>query len=155
MRLRGEGSVMEEKQIFEIENGRLIRYYGRESHVKVPEGVTSVAPGAFPSRDRYFYGGMYRDFFFEDDGDFKGVQSVEIPEGVMELEDDTFKHIESLCEVILPASLRRIGSGAFSHSGFSMEELPDTVEEIGEGAFEHCMRLHSFRIPPRMASSIS
>lgn len=39
------------KKVFEIENGVLVKYHGSNPNVNIPEGVTSIASGAFKDLD--------------------------------------------------------------------------------------------------------
>lgn len=51
-------------------------------------------------------------------------------------------------DVVIPNSVNRIGSDAFSGcSGLTSVSIPNSVNEIGGGAFEHCSGLTSVTIP--------
>lgn len=98
-----------------------------------------------------------------------------IPEGVEQIEDNTFYQCWSLRSVELPNSLLRIGDGAFcdsgrfyvtsinlpsslvcignyAFSGCSLKELsiPASVTSIGKYAFSSCHSLQNVQLPPSL-----
>ena len=50
-------------------------------------------------------------------------------------------------DFVLPASIRRIGSGAFEGAGIAAVYIPDGCTEIAAGAFRDCRALAMIRIP--------
>ncbi len=58
-----------------------------------------------------------------------------------------FVGMKKLRKVSLPASLRSIGSGAFSGCGLTEMTIPEGVTEIGDYAFLRCESLVSVTIP--------
>lgn len=86
---------------FEIEGTVLVRCKDtgpsgtlRADHVDIPEGVTSIAGGAF---EHCSY-----------------LASVTIPEGVVSIEEDAFKGCYWLWDVTVPESVTSIGKNAFN-----------------------------------------
>ena len=66
-----------------------------QGHAAVPDGLTSIADGAFlgcPS-----------------------LASISLPDGLTRLGDRAFDHCSSLTSLTLPATLNTIGDGAFAH----------------------------------------
>lgn len=63
-----------------------------------------------------------------------------------------FDSAADLVSVILPQGIESIGSKAFSGSGLSQIELPDSLDYIGSGAFSGCGNLHSVTIPDGVRS---
>lgn len=61
-------------------------------------------------------------------------KKIIIPEGVTEIEDVVF-YRKKLYEVIVPSSLKKVGSGAFLHNEIKNIILPKGIE-IGESAFD-------------------
>lgn len=71
-----------------------------------------------------------------------------VPEGVTALPAYAFMACSDLREVRLPASLRRIGEGAFREcKSLTRMVLPDSVEDIGSFAFIYCTDLQEVVIP--------
>ena len=67
---------------------------------------------------------------------------LEIPEGVLAIEEGAFQKNNRLKRVILPKSLKRIGSHAF-HACSELEEIsiPEWVEILEYGVFTYCKNL--------------
>ena len=63
--------------------------------------------------------------------------TVELCYGIEEIEQDAFLLCEKLTNLILPTSLKKIGSAAFAFSGLKAVDIPDSVTEIGEQAFAY------------------
>lgn len=83
----------------------------------IPDGVTSIRPGAFENHTFRF---------------------LLIPEGVKELKPYVFKDIDPLHKVHLPDSLEIIGEGAFEGCD-SLEEIniPKNLKIVSKGAFKN------------------
>ena len=76
------------------------------------------------------------------------LKSVIVPEGVMNINNDTFFHCISLSQVVLPSTLEKIGSRAFSQCKVLKEiTIPDGVITISNRAFFECTGLTSIVIP--------
>ena len=59
--------------------------------------------------------------------------------------------LDQLTEIILPASVKTIGEGAFSNcSGISNVEFPEGLELINESAFCYCTSLQNITIPDKV-----
>ncbi len=65
--------------------------------------------------------------------------TLEIPEGVTEIEDEAYFDRWDIGKVILPSTLKKIGKSAFGEC-VNLKEInfPESLEEIGECAFSHC-----------------
>ena len=66
---------------------------------------------------------------------------VVIPEGVEEIATGAFDRLSSLCEVVLPSTLKKIGEKAFASTNLKAIELPVNVEVIETQAFSFCRTL--------------
>lgn len=74
------------------------------------------------------------------------IQRVEITSGE-ELPGQAFFDGDSLAEVVLPNTMKRIGSHAFANCGdLETITLPDSVEYIDFGAFYNCHRLKTIQL---------
>ena len=81
------------------------------------------------------------------DAGLKG--SLNIPEGVVEIDWGAFGSNEFTGILTLPSTLKKIGDGAFSNDAFICPlNLPDGVEEIGDGCFDNCRNLYGNLILP-------
>ena len=74
--------------------------------------------------------------------------SVEIPDGVTAIADQTFEDCNSLQNIVIPEGVKVIGYAAF-HKCKNLQSIviPESVKEIGLGAFKGCKNLKSISIP--------
>ena len=84
---------MAQDQDFEIADGVLESYKGKDSQVVIPEGVTAIGSDAFKG--------------------CTSLASVTIPDSVTEIGDWAFHCCTSLASVTIPGSVTKIGSLAF------------------------------------------
>ena len=78
----------------------------------------------------------------------KDVTNVIIEEGVMTIEDGTFRDCTSLTSVVIPDSVTTIGGYAFGGcTSLTSVVIPDSVTTIGNCAFQGCTSLTSVNIP--------
>lgn len=118
---------------FNIKNGVLVRYYGNDEDVVIPDGVTSIGEGAF------------MDCF--------SLASITIPEGVTSIGEDAFNFCESLTDITIPKSVTSIGYGAFSNcSSLTDITIPERVTKIYDCTFLYCSSLVNITIPERVTS---
>ena len=76
------------------------------------------------------------------------LQTLVIPEGVREIEENAFEGCGSLTSVTLPRTVTEIQRKTFRQCGsLSSIVIPESVTEIGESAFCDCASLTSFTIP--------
>ena len=105
-------------QDFEIINGELLDYFGKDKEVTVPDSVTSIGERAFDWH--------------------KELESVGIPESVTSIGDFAFCGCNNLKEITLPEHLTGIGERAFYYCTNLKEiRLPEQVQNIGKLAFWH------------------
>ena len=118
---------------FDIENGILIKYRGRDRDVVTPAGITSIAGRAF-QYNRY-------------------MVSLTISEGVTEIGDDAFYSCEELMSITIPTSVKKIGSSAF-HGCKKLVSvaIPEGVVQIEHDTFWCCEKLESVTLPNSLTS---
>ena len=77
----------------------------------------------------------------------KNVMSLEIPPNVVKIRDDTFTDFNITTEIILPNTLKEIGTFAFQYcEQLTAIEIPSSVETIGNHAFDNCSILETIKI---------
>lgn len=113
---------------YQIEEGIIKLYTGREEEIIVPEGIHTIGEGAF-----------------------KGCVSlikVVLPAGLKRIMGDAFKGCRKLEEIVFPEGLTYIGSYAF-HRCHKLKTviLPFSVEELGDCAFLYCDCLTQIQMP--------
>lgn len=131
---------------FEIINGELVKYHGRESVVRVPEGVVSIGEAAFTSPiimsgspgmppPMISWGGMENPELsaetYTEAGGYKFIQEVYLPESVEVIKSKAFHLCVNLAQVHLPQNLKRICTRAFGRC-YSLKHIdvpPNTVIE--------------------------
>lgn len=140
----------EQKQI------EVVRYFGTESVVKIPESIQSYTVTQIGYNYHQFrpivslYPFSYNvwatraggiDSWFND-GDTSGIETGE---PIFESESGARRNVK---KVVLPKTLFGIGNIVFSECENLQEiMLPDGLEVIGERAFEGCKSLSEIRIP--------
>ncbi|MCR5507887.1 MAG: leucine-rich repeat domain-containing protein, partial [Lachnospiraceae bacterium] len=112
-----------------VGDGVLLKYTGQGGSVRIPDGVKVIAPGSFQGNtnitDVYLPEGV--TLIGEDA--FNGCSSlkdVSMPGTLTDIEDRAFNGCD-IKNVVIPASVKRIGLGAFDRSGNSNEEAPGAV----------------------------
>ena len=75
------------------------------------------------------------------------MESIVIPDGVVEIGASAFSTNKSLKRVELPSTLRTIGEQAFRESGLESIVIPDGVVEIGAAAFSANKSLKGVKLP--------
>lgn len=91
---------------------------------------------------------------------FKGcviVKTIHISEGIEIIENCAFKECQSLENILLPDTLRKIGSisseygiGAFESTNLKAISIPQGVEFIGPYTFNFCWNLRSVELPDKV-----
>jgi len=153
-------------------------YFGRWTDIKLPQNLRIIGKEAFyrchikniefPSTLRRI---DYHAFDY-----VQSLESIIIPEGVVEIGEGAFYGCLRAKEVQLPSSLKRInedafggcgdkaehfeikfkeglefiGNGAFCSTGVTDVELPSTVVELGMAAFSHCQKLQRVKLPENL-----
>ena len=134
---------------FLIISNILFGYFGADRTVEVPEGVTHIA------RDCFAGAGIFSirlPSTLKTLGvAFRGcnlLEEITIPEGVTRIPDYCFSGCTNLKTVVLPASLRSLGSGAFDTcTALSNITLPEGLEELGSRVFFNCSSIQELTIP--------
>ena len=160
--------------MWDIFNGELKKYEGKEKVIIIPDGVERIGDFAFYNCDhlekvvftdqvtsigRYaFYGCdalneivLPKTITHIDQGAFSYCQyltKVEIQAPISTLSESLFYRCTRLKGVLLPDTVETISKQVF---GFcqSLEELhlPMHLKHIGEGAFEQCLSLKQVQLP--------
>ncbi|MDE6349851.1 MAG: leucine-rich repeat domain-containing protein [Treponemataceae bacterium] len=101
---------------YDIQDGTLRHYYGRETEVTIPWGkVDTIGVTAFVGTN---------------------VTTVTITEGVKHIGNGAFQMCKTLTKVEIPTSMESIGNGAFYEcSGLTEIKIPASVKTIGKEAF--------------------
>ena len=109
---------------FEIHNGVLVTYMDAAPEVTVPEGVHTIADGAFK--------GM------------AWLLKVSLPSSIQKIGAEAFKGCRQLAEINFPEGLTEIGEFAF-HRCHKLTELifPKTLTKVEGYAFLYCDGLKS------------
>jgi len=98
------------------------------TYVRVDQSVTIIPEGAF--RDR------------------QNLKVVELPEGLIRIENDAFENCPSLMRINIPSTVEEIGDGTFSEC-LKLDDivLPDELQRLGPFAFYECISLQRINIP--------
>ncbi len=124
-----------------------IGYFGNETAIAVPKGVTRVAYGAF--KGEYGVTEITIGNGVKSIGSYafpESLEKVAIGSGVSVLEDYTFADCANLTDVTLTDGLIEIYGSAFCNCGFESIAIPGSVEKISIGAFDGCKRLKTIEV---------
>lgn len=100
----------------------------RITKITLPKTITQIGRGAF--------------------GDMMSLETIEIPDGVKEIEPFAFDMCTSLTEIVVPRSVRRIGMYAFAGcTSLKRVKLCEGVIELGGGAFSRDLSLETLELP--------
>ena len=131
------GTNLQDKsnQEFEIVDGVLKKYNGKNSVIHVPNTVRKIGGCAFPPSNPIF-------------GFYSSIEKIYLPSSVKELDDGAFDGLTALTYIDLPSSLEVIGKYAFQEN-YSLEEItiPSKVTKIQARTFDHCLGLKKVNLP--------
>ena len=101
-------------------------------NIKVKDGTLSISKGAFKDVN---------------------IESIEIPNSVLEIGAEAFNNCRNLTDVILPANLKRIEESTFENcKNLNSIDIPESVTEIGKDAFSNCENLKSISLKQGLLS---
>ena len=113
---------------FNIQDGVLLGYFGTDTDVTVPDGVTTIGYRVFSNNN--------------------SVVSITIPEGVTTIEAGAFMNCPKLTAVHLPSTVTGIGSEAFMYcEKLESTNIPAGVTVIEASTFSSCRSLAGITIP--------
>lgn len=77
-----------------------------------------------------------------------GISKLVLPEGLEQINGESFKDCTNLEEIVIPDTVRAIGRFAFRGCcKLKMVKLPTKLHQIGDGAFAQCTGLETISIP--------
>lgn len=127
---------------FEIRNGVLIKYNGKESHVIVPDGVVAIGRNAFTVTERVK---RYREALPSMLAEWSNREY----ETIEYWEDETVSN-HNLKKVTLPDSVLEIESSAFYKcSALESIEFGKNICRINRAAFQGCHNLKKVTVPDK------
>lgn len=132
-------------------------YSGSSPEVVIPaeiDGmpVLSIGSGAFePEEVWYDWDDDDNEILYSD----SVITSVDIPDGVMFIEDSAFEYCTNLKSVFIPDSVTSIEFEAFRYcTSLTRIDIPDNVTYIGEYAFGDCISLSGSIVIPNSVTYI-
>ena len=88
------------------------------------------------------------EVFTKEDAKKFTLNHVQIPEGVIRIDNEAFKDNQKIEAVVLPTSLKEIGDSAFECcSKLLTINIPENVTDIGKCAFKGCSSITSIKLP--------
>jgi len=105
----------------------LLKANDTKEYVKIKDSTKAIAAKAFINNIR--------------------IKNVDLPLGLIEIEDSTFEGCRTLESVIIPQGVKYLGEYAFLNSGLKRVVLPAGLEEISYGAFKDCYNLVEINLP--------
>lgn len=132
------------------------------TNITIPSSVTTLYDGYFGNLWINTYYGVFSDctgltaegIVFEGNGleyvgtsafaGCTGIDHVNLPNSVNEMEEGCFAYCDSLTEAFLPNGLKDIPEDAFRQcDNLRQVHIPDSVESIWDGAFTYCPNLET------------
>ncbi len=137
--LRAEGSC-----IFSADGRHLLAALGALTDYLVPEGVETIAEGAFsglrsltditlPTSLREIGARAFEE---------TGLRSVSFGENLQSIGDHAFDFCEKLTSAIFAEGLRQIGRRAFAYCPIVSVSLPASLQSLGNGSFD-CLNAYN------------
>lgn len=135
---------------FNVYQGKLIKYLGKEKNLALPENITKIGSCAFNNPQ------LLKSIFipssvvaFEEQA-FRGctaLESIEIPETVTSIPNSTFAKCTALKTIEIPNSVTSIGKNAFKDcASLTKIKLPDMLSTLGEEWIAGCASLTELEI---------
>lgn len=123
----------------------------RIQSVTIPDKVTELQYGAFMSCENLQTVTLAEGSKLEsiEKMAFRYCQSltdINLPDSVRKIDANAFFNCANLSDINLGTELRKIGANAFYNSGVSEINLPDSLTELGESAFASCEGLEKVTI---------
>ena len=100
-----------------VGDGILLAYKGNGGNISIPEGVKTIGPQCFFNNQT--------------------ITGVYFPESVKKIGEEAFDGCKNLSGAKLPPNLKTIEDRAFMGTGISEVIIPATVRSIGTGAFDN------------------
>lgn len=124
------------------DDGKTItRYHGTESVVRIPNGVTRIAEGAFDGCDHVTRLIMDGDVEVAS-GALSGLQGMADENGFLVFEGRLIRYFGTASAVTVPANVTRIDDGAFeNNASLQSVRMPNGITVIGKRAFAGCVNL--------------
>ena len=133
-----------------------MEYKGTKATVRVPDGVTAIAGGAF------MWNEDIKNVILPDSVTSIGayafaacinLESINLPDGITKITDNTFESCFKLDNITLPANLQVIGYSAFASClALTGIVIPDGVTTIAYTAFSGCQNMRTMTIPDSVVS---
>ena len=114
--------ALKDENGYAVVDGILLGYYGRDTSLRIPDGVRSIVTLSC--------GSSYMNYDPE-----KNIKEIILPEGLQQIGESAFEGFKALSSVTVPASVKMIGTKAFYGSGLKTVVLQEGLETIGAGAF--------------------
>ncbi len=141
---------------FKIENGVLLKYEGSEKEITIPDGVESIARGAFSNcktLTSIIFPSSLKSIGIDAFWHCQSLTGIEIPDSVTNIEMEAFAGCENLEKIKLSSNLSEIKQSIFSYCKKIIDvEIPASVKQIGARAFENCESLRKIVIPETVES---
>ena len=129
---------------FNAIDGVLLKCYGAEQEVVVPEGITVIGKNCFSRNMGIKRVVLPKSLKRIEESAFNlctYLEEVIIPEGVISIERDAFCGCRRLRSISLPETVEEIGKDAFCDSKWGEVFLPKNIRKLGTGAFRSVGRL--------------
>lgn len=129
---------------------RLITYFGNDSIIRIPEGITYIGDSAFSwclSIKQIIIPDTVTSIGIEAFGGCENLCHINLPNGISTIEEGTFACCFNLQQITIPNTVKSIGQWAFASCPITQINLPKSIEFIGWRIFQGCHSLKRVIIP--------
>lgn len=120
-----------------------------EGEVKIPEGITAIAGGAFYGNDKITSVRLPHSLKFLGEKAFCSctqLKEVILPEKVTVISEGAFAYCSQLERIASEGEIKAVGEKAF-YQCYALKEIPPLYDaEIGDDAFAECRELQKVRL---------
>ncbi len=141
---------------FKISGTILLKYFGAESRVVIPEGITRIAGSAFAGNeavDRMILPESLKEIGKEAFRDCVLLQTISFPERLEKIEAGAFENCVKLIRVSFSSKIKQIEERSFRHCKTLREvNFSEGLLEIKESAFYGCTALKNMQFPKSLSA---
>jgi len=143
-------NLQEDENGFIVVDAILISGANAKGHVVIPDNIKIIGEYAFyrSEVESVIIPEGVVEIGYETFGKCSNLQSINIPSTVNSIDSGTFRECSKLKNIEISVGIKNVGSSAFEMcESLECIEIPEGVEWIGSNTFEGCKNLVSIKLP--------